>query len=78
MKPASESGEKDRRKKHCARFGAKLNKVGSVAHEKLMVLLTQRIADGRVLAILESIMKVGYSEHGKVHQTQRGCSPSAL
>jgi retron-type reverse transcriptase len=33
---------------------------GSAVHEKLMVLLTQRIADGYVLAILESIMKVSY------------------
>lgn len=45
---------------------------GSAVHEKLMVLLNQRVADGRVLALLESIMKVGYLEDGKVHQTQRG------
>lgn len=45
---------------------------GSAVHEKLMVLLNQRVADGRVLATLESIMKVGYLEDGKVHQTQRG------
>lgn len=45
---------------------------GSAVHEKLMVLLNQRIADGRVLAILESIMKVGYLEGGEVHQTHRG------
>lgn len=42
---------------------------GSAEHEKLMVLLNQRIADGCVLAILESIMKAGYLEDGKVHQT---------
>jgi len=45
---------------------------GSAVHVKLMVLLNQRVADGRVLALLESIMKVGYLEDGKVHQTQRG------
>ncbi|MGA8281332.1 MAG: group II intron reverse transcriptase/maturase [Desulfobacterales bacterium] len=45
---------------------------GSAVHEKLMVLLNQRVADGRVLAIVESIMKVGYLEDGKIHQTQRG------
>lgn len=45
---------------------------GSAVHEKLMVLLNQRVADGRVLELLDSIMKVGYLEDGKVHQTQRG------
>ena len=45
---------------------------GSAVHDKLMVLLNQRIADGRVLTLLESIMKVGYFEDGRVHQTQRG------
>ena len=45
---------------------------GSAVHEKLMVLLNQRVADGRVLALLESIMKAGYLEDGKIHQTQRG------
>ena len=45
---------------------------GSADHEKLMVLLNQRIADGRVLRLLESIMKVGYLEDGRVQQTQRG------
>ena len=45
---------------------------GSAVHDKLMVLLNQRIADGRVLTLLESIMKAGYFEDGRVHQTQRG------
>ena len=45
---------------------------GSADHEKLMVLLNQQVADGRVLALLESIMKVGCLEDGKVSQTQRG------
>lgn len=45
---------------------------GSAVHDKLMVLLNQRVADGRVLTLLESIMKVGYLEDGQVHQTQRG------
>jgi RNA-directed DNA polymerase len=45
---------------------------GSADHEKVMVLLNQQVADGRVLALVESIMKVGYLEGGKVYQTQRG------
>ena len=45
---------------------------GSADHEKLLVLLNQQVADGRVLTLLESIMKVGYVEDGKIYQTQRG------
>lgn len=30
---------------------------GSVDHEKLLLLITQRIADGRVLSIIESVLK---------------------
>ena len=51
---------------------------GSADHEKLLVLLNQQVADGRVLALLESIMKVGYLEDGKVHQTQRGVPQGGL
>jgi group II intron reverse transcriptase/maturase len=40
---------------------------GSADHEKLLVLLNQQVADGRVLALLESIMKVGHLENGKIY-----------
>jgi len=45
---------------------------GSADHDKLMEMLNQRIADGRVLSLLESMMKVGYSEDKQVHQSERG------
>ena len=45
---------------------------GSAEHEKIMQLLNQRVADGRVLTLLESMMKVGYSEGNQIHQTSRG------
>ena len=45
---------------------------GSAVHDKLMILLNQRVADGRVLALLESIMKAGYLEGGAKHPTPRG------
>ena len=45
---------------------------GSADHEKIMALLNQRVADGRVLGLLESMMKVGYSDGKQVHQTGRG------
>ena len=60
-------------------MGASAELIGGLANlggvgerQELMVLLNQQIADGRVLALLESIMKAGYVEDGKVCQTQRG------
>jgi RNA-directed DNA polymerase len=45
---------------------------GSADHDKLMEMLNQRVADGRVLGLLESIMKVGYSEDKQIHPSERG------
>lgn len=45
---------------------------GSADHDKLMEMLTQRIADGRVLNLLESMMKVGYIEDKQIHPSDRG------
>jgi len=45
---------------------------GSVDHEKLLLLITQRIADGRVLSIIESILKAGCYTQGKTLPTERG------
>jgi group II intron reverse transcriptase/maturase len=45
---------------------------GSADHGKLLELLNQRIADGRVLSLLESMMKAGYLEGKEIHPTERG------
>jgi group II intron reverse transcriptase/maturase len=45
---------------------------GSADYGKLMELLNQRIADGRVLSLLESMMKAGYSEGKQIHPNNRG------
>ncbi len=45
---------------------------GSVDQEKLMILLTQRIADGRVLGLIESMLKAGCVSEGKRSPTERG------
>ena len=45
---------------------------GSACHHKLLVLLNQRIADGRVLTLLESIMKAGCIAEGKRLSTEQG------
>ncbi|NOG84220.1 MAG: hypothetical protein D8M57_19380 [Candidatus Scalindua sp. AMX11] len=45
---------------------------GSADHEKIMELLNQRVADGRVLGLLESMMKVGYSDGKRIHQIRKG------
>ena len=45
---------------------------GSADHERIMELLNQRVADGRVLSLIESMMKAGYSDGKQIHQTSRG------
>ena len=45
---------------------------GSVDHEKLLLLLRQRIADGMVLRLIESILKAGCYAHGETLPTEQG------
>jgi RNA-directed DNA polymerase len=45
---------------------------GSVDHEKLLTLVSQRVADGRVLRIIESILKAGCYARGKTLLTEQG------
>ncbi len=45
---------------------------GSVDHEKLMTLIGQQIADGRVLKMIRQMLEAGYEEQGKQFPTPRG------
>jgi group II intron reverse transcriptase/maturase len=45
---------------------------GSASHQKLLTLFSQRIADGRVLNLFESIMKAGCIAEGKRLLTEQG------
>jgi len=45
---------------------------GSVDHKKLMILLNQRVSDGRVLRIIEKILKAGCYAQGKRLPTEQG------
>jgi RNA-directed DNA polymerase len=45
---------------------------GSVDHGKLMTLVAQRIADGRVLRLIESMLKAGCMTEGQWLPTERG------
>ncbi len=45
---------------------------GTVDHEKLMTLVAQRIADGRVLSLIESMLKAGCMNEGRREPTERG------
>jgi retron-type reverse transcriptase len=45
---------------------------GSVDHKKLMVLVNQRISDGRVLRIIEKILKAGCYAQGRQLPTEQG------
>lgn len=45
---------------------------GSVDHEKLMTLVAQQVADGRVLRLVESMLKAGRLSGGRRFPTERG------
>ncbi len=45
---------------------------GSVDHDKLMTLVNQRVADGRVLRLIERILKAGCYADGVQRPTERG------
>jgi RNA-directed DNA polymerase len=48
------------------------NFFGSVEHEKLLTLVGQRIADGRVLRLIEQMLKAGCIAEGKRLETEQG------
>ena len=48
------------------------NFFGSVSHDKLMLLVSRRIADGRVLRIIERILKAGCWAEGELLPTEQG------
>src|SRR5580693_8093600 len=45
---------------------------GSVDHAKLLSLVAQRIADGRVLRLIEAMLKAGSYGNGRLFPTERG------
>src|SRR5271166_4228488 len=45
---------------------------GSVEHEKLLTLVAQRVADGRVLRRIEAMLKAGSYGKGRLFPTERG------
>jgi len=45
---------------------------GSVEHEKLLALVARRIADGRVLRLIEAMLKAGSYGNGRLFPTERG------
>jgi RNA-directed DNA polymerase len=45
---------------------------GSVDHEKLLTLVAQRVADGRVLRLIEAMLKAGSYGQGQLFPSERG------
>lgn len=45
---------------------------GSVEHEKLLTLVARQIADGRVLRLIEAMLKAGSDGKGRLVPTERG------
>ena len=48
------------------------NFFGSVDHEKLLTLVAQRVADGRVLRLIEAMLKAGSYGKGQLFPSERG------
>src|ERR1700737_4411121 len=45
---------------------------GSVDHEKLLTLVAQRVADGRVLRLIRALLRAGSYGKGRLFPTERG------
>lgn len=45
---------------------------GSICHQKLIALISQRIADGKVLKLIQQMLEAGYIEQGKFFPSHRG------
>jgi retron-type reverse transcriptase len=45
---------------------------GSVDHEKLLTLVAQRVADGRVLRLIQAMLQAGSYGKGQLFPTERG------
>jgi group II intron reverse transcriptase/maturase len=45
---------------------------GTIDHEKLMTLVAERVADGRVLTLIERMLTAGYMQHGRLFPTPQG------
>src|SRR5215467_15929196 len=83
MMPASDTDEGDRRRTRCAKSGKRYKAgrsgdadlrdfFGSVDHEKLLTLVVQRIADGRVLCLIKAMLKAGSYGKGRLFPSERG------
>src|SRR6516225_8341742 len=47
-------------------------RAGSVDHEKLLTLVAQRVADGRVLRLIKAMLKAGSYGKGQLFPSERG------
>lgn len=48
------------------------NFFGSIHHEKLMSLVNQRVSDGRVLSLIQSMLTAGFVDSGKKFPSEQG------
>src|SRR5438270_430989 len=85
MKPTSDIGEGDRRRMPCAKCGKEIQSgrewivdadlkdfFDNISHEKLVELVEKRIADPRVLRLIQKWLKAGVMEDGVWSETEAG------
>jgi RNA-directed DNA polymerase len=46
--------------------------VGTIDHEKLLTVVARRVADGRVLTLIERLLTAGYMQPGRLFPTSQG------
>src|SRR4030095_13298157 len=51
---------------------------GSVEHEKILMLVAQRVADGRVLRLIEAMLKAGSYGKGRLFPSERGTAQGSV
>jgi len=51
---------------------------GSVSHDKLLALVARRVADGRVLRLIEAMLKAGSCERGRFMPSESGTPQGAV
>ena len=54
------------------------NYFGSVPHDKLLALVARKVADGRVLGLIEAMLKAGSDESGHYTPSERGTPQGAV
>jgi retron-type reverse transcriptase len=85
MKPIPGTGQGDRPRTPSAKCGERFKSgrlwivdadlkdlFGSLNHEKLLTLVAQQVAEGRILCLIRAMLQAGSWSEGRLYSTERG------